>query len=175
MHLTELPASTPSSPDVPTEQAAHKAVDQDKSGAVALIVDDNQINLRLLGTAMKKMKVSYNEAMNGQEALDIYKANPSAFAIILMDISMPVMDGVTATREIRSYEREQALPKTPIVAMTGLASAVARSEAQEAGMNDYFTKPVNFGKVAALMKTYQTKPGSRTPLTSQLARAVQTH
>ena len=155
LNITKTLAPASASPERPP--IIQDPAEQDKSGPMALVVDDNQINLRLLGASMKKIKISYKEATNGQQALDMYKASPHAFTIILMDISMPIMDGVTATREIRSYEQEQALRKIPIVAMTGLASAVARAEAQEAGMNDYFTKPVNFGKVAALMKTYQTK------------------
>ena len=123
---------------------------------MALIVDDNPINLRLLSALMKKIKSPYKEAMNGQEALDLYKAHHRSFMIIIMDISMPVMDGVTATRQIRQFESELSLPRTPIIAVTGLASAVARNEAYEAGMDDYFTKPVNFAHVAKLIKDYNS-------------------
>ena len=121
---------------------------------MALLVDDNLINLRLLAGFMKKMRIPCRQALNGQEALDSYTADPDSFSVIFMDISMPVMNGVLATQRIRHFEARSALPKTPIIALTGLASAAARNEAEEAGMDDYLTKPLNFGLLRGVVDRY---------------------
>jgi CheY-like chemotaxis protein len=118
----------------------------------ALIVDDNSINRRLLSTWMKRRKVSFKEAKDGQVAVDIYKEASSPFDVILMDISMPVMDGMTATRLIRDHEKEKGLKPSHIIALTGLTSASARLEAWTSGVDDFMTKPVDFKKLESLME-----------------------
>lgn len=64
---------------------------------------------------------------------------------------MPVMDGMTATRVIREYESHNSLSRVPIIALTGLASAAARNEAIEAGMDRFMTKPVSFAELAEII------------------------
>ena len=120
----------------------------------ALLVDDNAINLRLLGALVKKVGVAFKEAVNGKEATDFYKAARGRFIIVFMDISMPVMDGCQATQRIRQYEKEAGLHRAPIIALTGLASAAARNEAHEAGVDDYVTKPFNFGRIKAIIANH---------------------
>ncbi|KAH7384045.1 hypothetical protein DE146DRAFT_213649 [Phaeosphaeria sp. MPI-PUGE-AT-0046c] len=109
-----------------------------------LITDDNIINRRLLVAFMKKYNLPYAEAENGLEALRTYQSAQDSFDIILMDMSMPVMDGMSATRAIRQYEQEYNIPRCCIVALTGLASASAKLEAWNAGIDQFMTKPVNF-------------------------------
>ncbi|QDS74125.1 hypothetical protein FKW77_009900 [Venturia effusa] len=117
-----------------------------------LIVDDNAINRRLLIALMKRHKYTYREAVNGLDALQIYKATTSPrFDVVLMDLSMPVMDGMTASAKIRRYEKEQRIAPTTIVALTGLVSASAKLEALESGMDYYLTKPVNFGRLVEVL------------------------
>jgi CheY-like chemotaxis protein len=118
----------------------------------ALIVDDNAINRRLLSAWMKRRKVPFKEAKDGQQALDIYKDADPKFDIILMDISMPVMDGMTSTRLIRDHEKERELKPTHIIALTGLTSASARLEAWTSGVDDFLTKPVDFKKLESLIE-----------------------
>lgn len=65
---------------------------------------------------------------------------------------MPIMDGMTATREIRQLEKDASMKRTPIVAMTGLASAAAQEEAQNAGMDYFFTKPVQFRRLDEVLQ-----------------------
>jgi CheY-like chemotaxis protein len=67
------------------------------------------------------------------------------------DLSMPVMDGITAATEIRKFEWENKWPRTNIIALTGLASASSKLEALGCGIDDYLTKPVNFGKLLKLL------------------------
>jgi CheY-like chemotaxis protein len=64
---------------------------------------------------------------------------------------MPVMDGMTATSKIRKYEREKSMRRATVIALTGLASASAQLEAMQSGIDNYLTKPVNFGKLLELL------------------------
>jgi len=102
-----------------------------------LIVDDNMINLKILTHILKDCLCQ--TASNGLEALDAF-ANET-FDVILMDIVMPKMDGITATKEIRKQEKEQNRLKTPIFAIS--ANALARDQIQglEAGIDLFLTKP----------------------------------
>ncbi|KAJ8105211.1 hypothetical protein OPT61_g10317 [Boeremia exigua] len=119
-----------------------------------LLVDDNAINLKLLVVFAKRQKLRYCEAMNGLEALETYKSEATSsapptrpFDFILMDISMPIMDGLSSTRNIRKFEKEHNLPRSHIVALTGLASAQDQQDAQDAGVDMYLVKPVKFADI----------------------------
>ena len=123
-----------------------------------LLVDDNTINLQLLVMFMKKHKMPYQEATNGQEALDKYiehgsgDPNKPPLDFILMDISMPVMNGLEATRRIREFEIEQGIEKkATIIALTGLASAEAQADAESSGVDIYMAKPVKFQALRPLL------------------------
>ncbi|KAK0384036.1 hypothetical protein NLU13_8125 [Sarocladium strictum] len=107
-----------------------------------LLVDDNLVNLKVLSAYMKKLGQAYDAVTNGKEAVDAYTADPSAFAGILMDISMPVMDGLEATRQIRAHERRAQSKPVAILALTGLASDRVHQEALESGMDVFLTRPV---------------------------------
>lgn len=131
-----------------------------------LLVDDNRINLQLLVTFMKKAKFTYAAASDGLDALNAYKsaADTSAllsspptssrpvFDYVLMDISMPIMDGLTSTREIRKFEKEKKLRPAKIFALTGLASASAREDAFASGVDHFLPKPVNFKELKGLLE-----------------------
>ncbi|KNG50319.1 histidine kinase g7 [Stemphylium lycopersici] len=119
-----------------------------------LLVDDNAINLKLLVVFAKRQNLRYVEATNGLEALETFKSEARSFStptrpfdFVLMDLSMPVMDGLTSTRQIRQFETKMGLPKSHIVALTGLASAQDQSDAQEAGVDMYLVKPVKFADI----------------------------
>ena len=75
-------------------------------------------------------------------------------------MSMPVMDGMTATRAIRQYEQTYNVPRCCIVALTGLASNSARLEAWNAGIDQYMTKPVNFKKLSEILARETTRKAS---------------
>lgn len=109
-----------------------------------LLVDDNHINLKVLSAIVTKLGYSYQTAANGQEAVDAYEEFPPQFSGVLMDISMPIMDGLEATRRIRLHERKHLLPATPVVALTGLSSDDTHKEALNSGVNIFLTKPVKF-------------------------------
>ncbi|KAL4985254.1 hypothetical protein BDW68DRAFT_179881 [Aspergillus falconensis] len=108
-----------------------------------LIVDDNAINLKILATFAAKIGCTYDTATDGLIALNKYKNASRRFDLILMDISMPVMDGIVATKEIRQFEEEMGLERSRIMAVTGVASTDMQQRAQAAGVDEYLVKPVS--------------------------------
>ncbi|RMY71154.1 hypothetical protein D0863_05351 [Hortaea werneckii] len=122
-----------------------------KEQQAVLLVEDNNINMQLLKALMKKLKLPFDTAWNGREALDLWSANPSKYLMILTDISMPVMDGNEATAAIRAEERKRKLPETLIVAVTGVIDAGAKKASFDAGVNRWFSKPVKMKDLSALV------------------------
>lgn len=133
-----------------------------------LCVDDNTINLRLLQMGVKKRGYSVvSSADNGLKAVNTYRdllyaTPPSPPNIILMDLSMPVMNGFEATRQIRKIEAEYNSQIPPaesprqalIIALTGLASIRDQKEAYTAGVDSYIMKPVSFAKLTTLLEEW---------------------
>ena len=118
-----------------------------------LVVDDNHINLKLLVTFMKKIKLPYAEAMNGLEAFEKFKEADKTFDYVLLDLQMPIMDGLESCRKMREYEKQVGTTKpATIIAITGVGSDSVRKEAMDAGMNQYLTKPVRFKALQVLLE-----------------------
>lgn len=128
------------------------------AGGKFLLVDDNAINLRVLSALIKRLDLPFEAAVNGKEALDAYVGNPGHFAAILMDISMPVMNGFEATRQIRYFEHQNQLPAVKIIALSGLASQAARDEATESGVNLFLTKPVRLNQLNEALVSMGMEP-----------------
>jgi CheY-like chemotaxis protein len=118
-----------------------------------LLVDDNPINLKILMCFMKKFKQPYQTATNGEEAVSSYKADPGRYGCILMDISMPVMDGLEATRQIRAFERYNNIKQSLVLAITGLASESTRDEATRSGVDFFVTKPAKLKEIEAVLNS----------------------
>ncbi|CCF43984.1 histidine kinase [Colletotrichum higginsianum] len=118
-----------------------------------LLVEDNPINLKILSTYMRKLGLGFNTAINGQQAVEAYKRNPSECRYILTDVSMPVMDGFEATRHIRAYEKASDLAPATIIALTGLASSASQNEAFGSGMDLFLTKPVKLKELGAILNS----------------------
>ncbi|MET0106379.1 MAG: response regulator [Sedimenticola sp.] len=125
-------------------------------GARILLAEDNEINQELAMELMRNVGILLTVANNGQEAIDLL-ANED-FDGILMDVQMPVLDGLEATRRIRQEARYRELP---IIAMTAEAMENDRVAALDAGMNDYITKPVNVHEMFATMTRWITPEASR--------------
>ncbi len=141
------------------------------AGVRILLVDDNAINTQLASELLERVGISVTTAANGREAVEIVNSYNGNFDLVLMDVQMPVMDGYTATKQIR--ERWSA-SRLPIVAMTAHAMSEERERCMNSGMNDLLTKPVNpnslFRMVADVMKhadSSETIPAS-SPEKSQL-------
>ena len=106
-------------------------------GLRILLVEDNEINQDVIGELLRQNGAAVAIAANGAEAVTKIKEQP--FELVLMDVQMPVMDGFKATSEIRKDKRFAELP---IIALTANAQADEKRQAEEAGMNDYITKPI---------------------------------
>jgi two-component system sensor histidine kinase/response regulator len=102
-----------------------------------LLVEDNPLNQEVASELLSQMGVVVETANNGAEALQ--KLEAAAFDLVLMDMQMPVMDGLTATRKIRQHDR---LKQLPVLAMTASALPSDRSQCLQAGMNDFLAKPI---------------------------------
>ncbi|KAF3159241.1 ssk1 response regulator receiver [Orbilia oligospora] len=167
--VTSPPAITRPPPKSKEITASIGTLDGQVPSINVLIVEDNIINLRLLEAFMKRLKVRWATAMNGREA--VTKWRTGGFQLVLMDIQLPIMNGLDATKEIRRLERLNGIgsfsssPSGPedelssadkldkslvfkgsviIVALTASSLRSDRDEALAVGCNDFLTKPVNF-------------------------------
>lgn len=155
---TRRPAASPQQP----QQSPQPHIDPNLPSVLA--VDDNQINLQLMVTFVRKIKHPYESAADGFLALEAYKRsaiNPSTgkvdnsaprrFRYILMDINMPRMDGSTATKLIRKFEKDNNLdPPVRIFALTGLGD-LEQPWAKEAGFDRVLSKPIKFKELKDLL------------------------
>ncbi|CAD0108390.1 unnamed protein product [Aureobasidium uvarum] len=153
--------------DQPASQTRHQSVvsmssvipPHKTSKPCLLLVDDNPINLQLLVTYAKKNGHAMHKASDGSQAVEAYKnAHMEATMtdkpeVVLMDISMPVMDGFEASRQIRAFERQKGLKPVVIIALTGLGSSEAQHEAFVSGINLFLTKPVRLKELTRLLGT----------------------
>ncbi len=119
------------------ETASKDRVRELLAGRRILLVEDNEINLQVASELLEQVGVRVSAAVNGEQAVEL--AVNERFNCILMDLHMPVMDGLTATREIR---KGAAPPDLPIVAMTASAMTGDREECLAVGMNDHIAKPI---------------------------------
>jgi signal transduction histidine kinase/DNA-binding response OmpR family regulator len=126
-------------------------------GRRVLLVEDNDVNRELASELLSDMGIQVTIAVNGREGVDRVISEP--FDLVLMDIQMPVMDGLTATKLIRADER---FGKLPILAMTAHAMSGDRDRSLNAGMNDHITKPIDPNRLqAALMRWMPEKSRQR--------------
>ena len=124
-------------------------------GAKILLVEDNTINQEVAVELLKQAGMNVTVTNNGEEGVNTVKSQ--TFDLVLMDIQMPVVDGITATRMIREDERFKDLP---ILAMTAHAMSGDYKKSLEAGMNDHLTKPIHPEKLFAALLRW-IKPGDR--------------
>lgn len=117
-----------------------------------LLVEDNEINMKLLVATVKRLKLNYHCAQNGLIALETYTANPSSFFLMLMDMSMPVMDGFKATTEIRAFEKRGKLQRCRIIALTGVTGDRARKDAMASGVDEFMAKPISMKQVSRIVE-----------------------
>ena len=124
-------------------------------GLRALVVEDNPVNLKMIVRTLEKLGIKSNEAKDGREALEIY-IRDSSYDIIFMDIQMPVMNGVDATKAILKYEKQKKLTHTPIVAVTTNALKGDRERYLAVGMDEYIAKPIDLNKFITVLKQFYT-------------------
>ncbi|MDX1295427.1 MAG: response regulator [Sulfurimonadaceae bacterium] len=124
--------------------------------ATILIAEDNPINQKLLYTLLSKRKYEVMIANNGQEAVDAYLQAP--YDLVLMDIDMPVMDGITATRLIHEIDKTENRGHTPVIALTAHALPGDKERIIEAGLDAHLAKPVDTTILLRLIKKFLKEP-----------------
>lgn len=125
------------------QEAKVETKDLDLTGVHVLLAEDNELNREIARFILQDEKMIVTETENGEQAVKQFcEASEGTFDVILMDVMMPVMDGLEATRKIRQLQRTDA-SSIPIFAMTANAFAEDRKLAKEAGMNEHLSKPLD--------------------------------
>ena len=120
--------------------------------ARVLLAEDNITNQQVALSILKHLGLNADVAANGLEAVNAVAALP--YDLVLMDVQMPVMDGLEAARQIRSAQSTVHNPLLPIIAMTASAIREDRNQCLRAGMNDYVSKPVSPQVLAAVLEKW---------------------
>jgi CheY-like chemotaxis protein len=121
-----------------------------------LLVEDSADNRLIIQAYFKRVSDHIDIAENGAIAVEKFKSGK--YDLVLMDVQMPVMDGYTATSEIRKWEREQGRKETPIIALTAYAMKEDVQKSRDAGCTDHLTKPI---KRTTLMEAVQKYTGAK--------------
>ncbi len=116
-----------------------------------LIAEDDDVNFMFIQEFLSEYHIKIIRAVNGEEAVVHFRNNPG-ISIILMDLQMPLMDGIEATRRIREIDKT-----IPILAQTAYAFSTERKACLEAGCNDYITKPIVQDELLEKIIRYTTK------------------
>ena len=123
-------------------------------GINVLVAEDNELNMEIAEFVLQSAGANVIKAFNGKEAVEIFKkSKPGEIDIILMDVMMPVMDGIQATQYIRWSNKENA-KDIPIIAMTANAFTEDRRRVLEAGMNEHLAKPLESDVLIKMIANY---------------------
>jgi CheY-like chemotaxis protein len=121
----------------------------DAGGSLIMVVDDDDDIRQMMRVLLEEDGYSVLEAENGQQAVEMAeRVNPN---LILMDLSMPVLDGFAATRRLRELP---PLSEVPIIAVTAYDTPEHRHHASVAGINEYITKPIDFARLDKLLERF---------------------
>ncbi len=116
----------------------------------ALIVEDNELNQKVIAVMLKTMNISYEFADHGKAGLDMVSSSKDRFDFILMDCQMPVMNGYDATQQIRALS-DPKLKSLPIIALTASAFRETKEACFECGMDDFLTKPIRLNDLKTVI------------------------
>ena len=156
----ELPLEAePAAPTLASGPQAAAPAPLALAGLRILAVDDNAINLRMIERALTNLGATVSLAADGETALRQLRDQPRDVDVVLMDIQMPVMDGLAATRQIR---RDPRLAALPVIALTAGVLPEEREAARAAGMDDFLTKPLNLADLTATLRRF-TEASARHP------------
>ncbi|TLX74390.1 response regulator [Labilibacter sediminis] len=126
------------------------SLNQNWGDKVILVVEDVDTNKIFFDAALRKTSAKILWAKDGKEAVEMYKEND--IDLVLMDLQLPIMDGYTATREIKKYD-----PKVPIIAQTAHVMSGEREKCLEAGCDDYLAKPIRLQILMETLSKYLNK------------------
>lgn len=137
--------------DAADKSSCANAEQVDFTGKHALVAEDNELNMEIIAYVLDDMGFTVDKAMNGQEAVDAFEQSPAGrYDIVLMDVMMPVMDGLTAAHRIRGLDRADAAD-VPIVATSANAFAEDVKRSLASGMNAHVSKPIDPAKLAKVL------------------------
>ena len=149
-------AAAEDEPDLPGETAPPLS-----RAARVLLVEDNAVNRRIAETVLRRAGFCVDVAVNGRDAVDaVARGGAGDYALVLMDVQMPLMDGLEATASIRKLEQAARRGRVPIVAMTANAMNGDRERCLAAGMDDYLAKPVSAQAMEAKARFWSQPRGS---------------
>ncbi|MDQ1352651.1 MAG: Response regulator [Acidobacteriota bacterium] len=131
---------------VPPEETAETL----RANKNILLAEDNPINRKLAAYILSREGYRFEVAENGEEAIEKFMANPASFDLILMDVQMPVLDGMDAVKIIRA----KGFTDIPVIAMTAQSLTGDREKCIEAGMNDYVSKPIQRGNFLEVLNKW---------------------
>jgi signal transduction histidine kinase/DNA-binding response OmpR family regulator len=148
----EIPFVTAPAVEIPVEPLPEQRIASPTAKqARLLLVEDNAVNQRVVLAMLRKKNYAIDVANNGQEALDKLERATEPYNLILMDVQMPILDGLETTKAIRRNENWNYLP---IIAMTAHAMIGDRERCLQAGMNAYISKPVQQAGLIAVIEQY---------------------
>ena len=154
MGMENLPdkEKTPESSELLT---VHSLAEHQKYAVSILLVEDNLVNQKMTSLMLGKAGYTVQIAENGKQALELFQNTKEGYDLILMDINMPVMDGMEATRQIRSHEEQfKSGTRIPILALTANVLNEFKQKCLESGMDDFLTKPIKRDLVFAALKKW---------------------
>lgn len=141
--------------DVPLEKEKTEQKERSLKGVHILLVEDNELNIYVAKTVLEKMFCLVDTAQNGEEALQKFEQSAdNYYDVILMDVHMPIMDGLEATRRIRELKRKDAAT-VAIIAMTADAFDKEKQETLNAGMNSHIAKPIAPAVLYEILSEYR--------------------
>jgi signal transduction histidine kinase/DNA-binding response OmpR family regulator len=146
------------------------SLEEDKFILNVLIVEDNVINQKVIKHTLKSLGISADIANNGEKGLDMFKKNQ--YDMVFMDIQMPVMNGVVATKEMIAYEERCNLDHTPIIAVTTNALKGDRELYLKSGMDEYIAKPISTDKFVSVIKQFYSPKKESTKKITQLSKDI---
>jgi PAS domain S-box-containing protein len=140
LSVTDRPFETPSE-STPPLITRHTIEEDKKRNIHILLAEDNKVNQKLTTRILEKLGYSIDTVSNGKEAIRAISETP--YDLVLMDVQMPKLDGIDATRIIRNAQSKMFNPQLPIIAMTAHAMKGDKEKCLEAGMDEYISKPIN--------------------------------
>jgi len=120
-----------------------------------LVVDDDTVNRQLMSIFVKEFGGTAVAASNGKEAVRLYQDHHPD--LVLMDIVMPIQDGIESTRQIRAYEQQQCVDAVPVIAVTGRIGDLSQAACTTAGINTMVDKPINFDRIRQAIDSLTVK------------------
>ncbi len=155
---SQFKITLPQPEDIKAETAEVRAAEEVKSknilerikGLKVLLVEDNPVNQKIAQIILTKSGCEVKPVFDGKDAIDVYSGSPGDFQVIFMDMSMPGMDGVEATRELR----KKGFTDIPIFAMTASTRESDKKKCTEAGMNDFISKPISQAAILKVLENW---------------------